>query len=122
MYNPQEVAISVKNYLTKLKRIINYESTFTFGNTKIVSKAKIDDILCCVEGSLPQEYRDYLKKYGSNKLKSSLYLAQLHAAIKHRFFLSTTSYAVDRKNTEQLIAAINSIISSDLNKITQDYQ
>ena len=122
MYNPQEVSIAIKNYLSKLRRIVNYESTFTLGNTKVVSKAKIDDILCCVEGSFPQEYRDYVKKYGITKLKSNVYLTQLHAAIKHRFLLSTTNYAVDLRTTEQLIAAINSTIDSDLNKIMQDYQ
>ena len=88
----------------------------------MVNKAKIDDILCCIEGSFPQEYKDYLKKYGSNKLNSNVYLTNLHAAIKNRFFFSTTSYAVRVRETEQLINAICLSLTADFNKIMQDYQ
>ena len=120
MYNPQEVSESIKGYLLKLKKIINNEATFNFGKTKVINKSKIDDILCCVEGSFPQEYRDYLKKYGVNKLKSKVYINQLHAAIKNKFLFSTTNYAVNVPHAESMMSAIMSVLDSDLNKVLEE--
>lgn len=120
MYNPQEVSIAIKGYLKKLKSILNNEVVFNLGNTKVVNKSKVDDILCCVEGSLPEEYKNYLKKYGLTKLKSYMYLNQLHAAIKNKFLFSTSKYAVNMNLAESNITAIISVIDADLDKILRD--
>ena len=120
MYNTQDTAVAIKNYLFKLKKLIESDTLFTFGGIKVINKAKIDDILCCVEGSLPQEYRDYLKKYGGIKLKSKYYLNQLHVAIKNRFLFSSTNYAVRVKDAEQMINSIIHVIESDLDKIMEE--
>ena len=120
MYNPQEVSLVIKGYLKKLRNILNNKAVFSLGNTKIVNKSKVDDILCCIEGSLPEEYKNYLNKYGSTKLKSYLYLNHLHAAIKNKFLFSTSKYAVDMNLAESNITAMMSAIYADLEKILRD--
>ncbi len=122
MYNSIDVLSTAKTYLRKLKKIINEEASFTLINVKILKKAKIDDILCCIEGALPQEYRDYIKKYGANSLKSNTYIRRLHAAIKNRFMFSTNSYAVRYKETEPLIEMIISALNADLNRVMHVYE
>lgn len=120
MYNPQDVSIAIKKYLAKLKKVIENEVVFNLGNTKVVNKARVDDILCCIEGSFPKEYKDYLAKHGFMKLKSYLFLNQLHAAIKNKFLFSTTNYAVNVSQAESNINALASVLDSDLNKVLQE--
>lgn len=120
MYNPQETSIAIKGYLKKLKKILSNETIFNLGKTRIVNKSKIDDILCCVEGSLPEEYKNYVKKYGITRLKSYSCLNQLHAAIKNKFLFSTSKYAVNMNLAEFNINGIMSAIDADLDKVLKD--
>lgn len=120
MYNPQDVSVAIKGYLKKLKKLIDSDVILNFGKTKVINKAKVDDILCCVEGSLPKEYREYLAKYGPTRLKSNIFLKQLHASIKNKFLFSTTNYAVNVQLAEKNIAALISVLDSDLEKIIRE--
>ena len=60
MLNPDEASIEIKKYLRKLVKIINEEASFTFFKVKIVEKKRIDDILCCVDATFPDEYKSLL--------------------------------------------------------------
>lgn len=117
MYNTDEVMVNINKYLKKLMFTIENQASFSFGKTKIVNKKRLDDILCCVEGAIPQEYKKYTQTYGTMGLKSSLYLSKIHAAIKNKFLLSTDVYSVKYKELEPLITAFVAELRKDLNKI-----
>lgn len=120
MLNPQETSIELKKYLKKLMFLIEREAIFTFIKTKIVDKKKIDDILCCIEATFPEEYRAFIKKSGTRGLKSySLYL-KIMEAIKNKFLFSTSVYRVKHGEAMSLIASMMKTIDSDINFIYSD--
>ena len=114
MYNPDEVVVEVKKYILKLKKIIQNEATFVFFTNKLVNKKKIDDILCCIEGALPSDYAEYIKKYGVNSLQSNIFLQKVHQAIKNKFMMSSDSYLVDYKKTEKMLFLFITNLREDL--------
>ena len=119
MYNPDEVMVEIKKYMLKLKKIIQCDATFTFFTRKLVSKKKIDDILCCIEGALPHEYAEYLKKYGINSIQSNIFLQKVHQAIKNKFLFSSDSYLVDHTNAEKMLNLFINHLREDLNLIAR---
>ena len=117
MENMQESTVELKRYLRKLVNLIENDAIFLLLKTKIVDKKKVDDILCCIEASWPEDYKAYLDKYGQRKLKSNQYYSQLLAAVKNRFLFSTNVYSVRSQEALQLINAILNTIDSDINVI-----
>lgn len=120
MLNPQESAIELKKFLKKLQRFLEREANFTLINTKIYDKKKLDDLLCCIEASFPEDYRKYIKKNGSKQLKSNTYYLQLLGAIKNRFWFSTNVYSVRFKEALPLVIGIYNTIDADLRFIFSD--
>ena len=82
-------------YLNKLKRVVSTEKSFSFGNVKIVSKAKIDDVICCIQSSYPSDYKDYVKRNGVKSLQTYLYYQQVLNIATKKFILSSGHYQVD---------------------------
>ena len=119
MLNPDDTIAELQKYLKKLEKIIINEASFSFGNNKIVSKSKLDDILCCIEATFPQEYKIFAQRNSSKKLKSYEYFKQLQNAIRRNFFLSGNSYSVDFARSKQLIGSISSSISYDMRILTE---
>lgn len=117
MLNPLEAGIELKKYLKKLQYLIEKEASFTLVKTKIVDKKKIDDILCCIEATFPDDYKKFVK---SRKLKSYTYYIQLLEAIKNRFWLSTMVYSVRHNEAMVLIAGMLNSIESDINFVNSD--
>ena len=85
----------LKLYLNKLKRIITNESSFSLGNKKIISKARIDDIVCCVQANYPDDFTEYVKRNGIKSLQSHLCYQQLLAVVTKKFILSSAHYSID---------------------------
>ena len=117
MLNPQEASFDLKKFLKKLQVLIEREASMTFFGTKVLDKKKVDDILCCIEASFSDDYKKFVR---NRKLKSYTYYLQLLAAIKNRFFFSTTVYAVKYKEALPLIMAIHNAIDSDIKFIYSD--
>ena len=120
MLNPQEASVALKGYFKKLVKIINEEASFTFSKTKVINKQRIDDILCCIEGSFPAEYKQYAQRGMGKKLKSYDYYNQLMYAIKNKFFFSTSSYSVRYSEALGLINNITASIDRDINFVYSD--
>lgn len=114
MENIKENITELQTYLKKLKNIIETEASFSFGNTKIVNKKKIDDVLCCVEANIPNMYKAYLKKGGPRKLTSNTYYSQLLYSIKNKFFFSTNVYKVESTNSIKCIDTLIETLASDI--------
>lgn len=120
MENAEENISELQKYLRKLKNIIETEASFSFGDTKIVDKKKIDDVLCCVEANIPNMYKAYLKKGGPRKLSSNNCYLQLLVAIKNKFFLSTNVYKVDAVDSIGCINVLLKTWASDIRYVYSD--
>ena len=122
MINPVESTLEVKKYLKKLLLVIENDAIFTMINSKIIDKKRIDDILCCVEASWPEDYKNYLAKKGTKKLKSPLYYKQLLMAIKNKFMFSTNNYSVKYKMAKSLISSLIVSIDNDIKHIYNEWK
>ena len=122
MINPVESTLEVKKYLKKLLLVIENDAIFTMINSKIIDKKRIDDILCCVEASWPEDYKNYLAKKGAKKLKSPLYYKQLLMAIKNKFMFSTNNYSVKYKMAKSLISSLIVSIDNDIKHIYNEWK
>lgn len=118
--NPDEVTIDLKKYLKKLISIIEYDAIFTLISTKLIDKKRVDDVLCCIESSWPEDYKKYVKSFDSKKLKTPFYYKQTLAMIKNKFFLSTNIYSVKYKEAIQSIRMILQTIDTDMVYIYSD--
>lgn len=107
-------------YLNKLKRIVSTKKTFSFGNVRIVSKAKIDDVICCIQASYPKDYEDYVKRNGIKSLQTYLYYQQILTVATKKFMLSPDQYQVDYVQLEKLIATIMQLAENEMKKVIED--
>ena len=117
MLNPQKSLIETKKYLKKLKSIIEKQAKFTFIKSKLLDRLVIDDLLCCIEASFPDEYKEFVKKKGGRSLKSYVILKDLQAVIKGRFLFSSSYYSVRHKEAYELIDRLSKTLDYDLNLI-----
>ena len=117
MINPQEATIDLKKYLRKLLTIIEREAQFTLIKSKIFNKKRIDDALCCIDASWPEDYKSYITKYRSTRLNSPAIYKKLILAIKNKFFLSSDCYSVQYEDTIKAIKALMVSIDKDMNFI-----
>ena len=109
MKSCEEYTQEFKKYLRKLLKVIMYEAFFSFGKSKIIDKNRIDDVLCCVEVSWPEDYKKYLTKVNSKRLKSPMHYNQMILAIKNKFLFSSSCYYV---YYDKAVRAINMLIKS----------
>ena len=112
----EEQIVSLKKYLKKLLYIIKNEASITFMDKKIISKKRIDDILCCVEASFPELYKECAARVSSN-LESYVFYQKLLRAINNKFILSSSSYLVYYLDAQQNITSFLSTIDSDIQRI-----
>ena len=114
MNSPQECTLEFKKYLRKLLKVVMQEATFSLIKSKIIDKNRIDDVLCCVEASWPEDYKRYITKVNSKKLKSPIYYKQMVLAIKNKFLFSTSCYSVRYDNAVQAINMLIKSIDTDM--------
>ena len=111
---------SLKSYLDKLKRIIMTESSFSFGNTKIVSKSRIDDVICCIQASYPKDYEEYVKRNGMKSLQTYVYFQQLLAVVTKKFFFSSAQYSIDINSFMGLLNTFMQTIEREKQRVIDD--
>ncbi len=114
MIIPQESALEIKNYLKKLSNVITKQSGIMLMKTKVLNKNLVDDILCCIEANFPEEYRNVFNTTKGRKLKSVVYYNKLLYAIRNKFPLNPSCYAVSYKEALQYIDIILISIDSDI--------
>ena len=114
MLNPEETIVTIHGYLKKLSSLISDNSTVMVGKRNI-NKTRIDDLLCCIEGSLPEEFRKYVKQHGSRgRVKSQGHLEKLNLAIRNKCFWNGSVYSVNVEDALKLIKSLQSSIPSDI--------
>ena len=109
-----EETLELKKYLKKLLYIIENNATFTFFNTKLVETQKIDDILCCIEGSWPAKYKKFIDIQRDNRVQSQKVYQRIILATKNKFFLTSKYCAVRYKDAKDEIRNLMSVIDVDM--------
>ena len=86
--------LEIKKYLKKITTTITSESVFSFGDTRILKKNRVDDLLCCIEAVIPQEYKNLTQSANKKKFQSVQNWNDLNAALKNKFILSSDHYII----------------------------
>ena len=107
-------------YINKLKRIVMNESSFSLGNTRIVSRARIDDVICCMQASYPKDYTDFVKRNGTKKLQTYLCFQQLLAVSTKKFVLSSGHYSVDYAKFMSVINTLVQTMTREMKMVIED--
>ena len=117
----QESAQTIKKYLSKLSYLIQREATFSFFKTRLVDKSRVDDIICCIEASFPEEYKAVVKRTGSGGyLKTHKYWQQVLRAVKNDFRLSSSLYSVKTDPAIQAIGSMGMSLESDFRRLREE--
>ena len=112
--------ITIKDYLKKLQKVINFDAEFKFGGIYLVKKTRIDDITCCIIASLPDSYKKVLKsKNDIQKYSSVLSYGLLTKLLSKKFFLDKNLCMVKIDEINKLIGAILLTIEKDIHSIEQ---
>ena len=112
----------LKMYLNKLVKTIETQSSFDFGNKRILNKTRVDDILCCIDVNFPEELKLF-KKHGQtdkNVLSYKLY-DKLIANIKIKPLFGTSSYAVNYREVVEYVRLLNESFEKDVLYIKKTY-
>ena len=59
----EQISDDLKRYLNKLVKTIETQASFKLGNTYILNKTRIDDIICCIDVNFPKALKLF-KKHG----------------------------------------------------------
>ena len=109
----QAMLDKLKNYFRKLRKLIAQEADINLIKYKLIKKAKIDDVLCCIISSFPEQYKKALVDR-RQKLTSVIAYNYLYTYLKKKFFLSSDYYIVKTEETLKYIDAIILSIAKDI--------
>lgn len=119
MFNPDDICITINGYLSKLKRVIDDQASFVWFKTRYVPKKRIDDLLCCIEGSFPDEYKENIKTYGGSNMSGYRAYQKLTASLRRKALLSSESYSIVYEEVLSLMKSFQSNIRYDLRKVCE---
>ena len=114
MQNTDEIIGNLRKYIKRLSAAVTNEAVFNLGGTKLLNKARIDDLLCCIEATLPKEYKSYGENITAKKLRSKQAWQELNTALKKNFFLSGDLYIVKTREVLGSIQAFQKTIEPDI--------
>ncbi len=100
----------IVKYFEKLQKIILHESDFTLGNKRFIKKTKIDDILCCIIGTLPDEY----KSNKSSKFSSIRTFKNLYNQLHQKFPLAPNYYMINFDQVNLTLVQIRKTLINDI--------
>ena len=120
MQTLEEELKSLGSYIQKLKKTVAMECSFTFGRNKIVSKARIDDVICCIQASYPKEYRDYVRRNGMKSLETYIYFQKLLSVATKKFVLSANHYSIDHVELNRISDLFIATAQKEMKKIESD--
>jgi len=109
-----ECTMELKKFLKKLQTILRSEAVFSLFKLRLYNKVRIDDILCCIEGSFPEQYKSLIKNKQARKLQSYQIYLQLSTILKNKFSLNSALYSIKKEQADTLITAFTSKIDSDI--------
>ena len=116
----EEQLEDLNTYLKKLKRVITTECSLNLGKTKIVNRARIDDVLCCIQASYPEDYTDFVKRNGIKKLETYLCFQQLLSVATKKFLFSSKHYSINYPYLESLIKTFMQTAKKEMKTVIED--
>lgn len=116
----EETISNLISYFNKLKKVIMYDTEFSFFGYKLVKKSKIDDILCCILAILPDSYKNMLKRKEGSKFTSILSYNLMFNAIKNKFVLNPDCYLISYNDAVKYIQTITRDLEKDIVKIEKN--
>lgn len=119
MINEEKVSSDISSYLKKLDFYVSKNASFSFFNYKFVDKTRIDDILCCIEASFPEEYKNYLRKKGSKALIGYSAYIEMITTIRKAKSLSSSTYLINYTLLQKQITHFKSSLRFDFKKIAE---
>ena len=102
----------LKIYFGKLSKLIREEATMKLIATSLIPKARVDDLLCCIDANFPKEFRQFVKTHGKKQLKSYEYYLDLVKTIKKRCIFGDY-YRINHGQSIQMIELIVSYLAQD---------
>ena len=113
MIDSQNSLLEIRKYLKRLKTVVERQASFYFFGSKIIDKIKIDDVLCCIEASLPDDYKSTARKYGLSKFKGYSTLVKLNTALHKKFLFFDSYCSIKQDEVFQLIDNLPRALDSD---------
>ena len=120
MLNIEQELENLNSYIQKLRKIVSFDCSFTFGNTKIVNKSRIDDVICCIQASYPKDYKEYVKRNGTKSLETYLFFQKMLSVATNKWFLSSNFYAINYAELETSIQIFMNTAKKEIRKIEKD--
>ena len=114
MLNIDDNILEIKKYIKRLNTSLTNDVVFSWGSTKLIKKTRIDDLMCCLEATMPQEYKKYSQKPGTKKLQSIKTWNDLNTTLKNKFFLSDNLYVVKSEEALSLLQSLQKTIEQDI--------
>ena len=112
----------IQKYLKKLRAFIESGATFSLLDAKLYNKKRIDDLICCIQASWPNEYIEYTRKYGTGRFKSPQHYKNLIKAVKNKFLFCTTCYSVNYTKAMEAIKMLHDSINLDMRIIFEEQE
>ena len=103
---------NLRIYFGKLSKLIREEATMKFIVSRLVSKSRVDDLLCCIDANFPREFSHFVKTHGKKQLKSYEYYLDLVKTIKKRCIFGDY-YRINHGQALQMIELIVSYLAQD---------
>ena len=104
--------VSIKGYLKKINKILN-QPTFRWFSKVWVDKNRVDDILCCIDASFPEKWKEYRRKRGA-RLRTDASYTQLVRLLRQKSPIFQDCYVVKIGDAIKLIQEILKTIDQDL--------
>ena len=103
-----------KKFLNKLLMILKNEPVFALGKIRLYDKSRIDDIICCIESSIPENYKILIKNKVARRLETYQIYIQLNKTLKQKFPLSSSIYRINLAAASALINGLVTKIDADI--------
>ncbi len=110
---------TVKEYIKRLKRLVNNDCDFSFMQYRFVKVKRVEDLLTCILAAVPESYRKALKMRGKSLYRSVVAYNTLSRLLRNKFFLLQDFYMVDSGETNLALDTIMSSIETDINNIEE---
>lgn len=109
-------------YLNKLVKTIETQSSFEFGNVRILEQNRIDDILCCIDINFPKLLHKFKKAYAKDTAVQSFNIyRKLISNLKVKPPLTKNKYAVNYAEVVALVDDLKHSFVEDIAYICKKY-
>lgn len=115
-----ESTMEFKKFLKRIQMVVKNDTVFALGKVRLYNKDRIDDLICCLESSFPDVYKNLIKNKVAKKFQTYQMYLQLAVVLKKKFILSSSIYQVDLDAANALINGLLAKIDEDVRFITNN--